>query len=124
MADRLILLRAKKIVEDYRITIEKDGKCAFTGGSLELPAISANGKTPKICYEATKTALITAVAIMIQSGKKPPESNPTRKRTKQVNIRLTPYEKILLTEAAFKNGFDDLSGFVRHVVIKRIRQNP
>ncbi|MDP2910176.1 MAG: hypothetical protein Q8N58_00070, partial [bacterium] len=74
--------------------------------------------------EVIKRTLITEVAIMIKSGKKPPEPSSTRKRTKQVNIRLTLYEKILLTEAASDKGFDGLSDFVRHMVLERIRQSP
>ena len=125
MDKKSILLKAKIIVKNYRITIErkKPDSSGFIGSSIELPTISANGITLEACYTNTEKALIAAVVKIIESGKRPPQPSFTKNRTKQVNVRFTPDEKILLTNVVSDLGFNGISSFIRHLALERIFQN-
>ena len=119
-----VLNKARTIVDDYRITLEKNDRLGFIGSSLELPTVFADAKTPDDCYKAAREALSVAVATMIERGQKPPEPVSAHKRTFQVNVRLTAEEKILLSNAACNSGFRGISDFVRRTAINHILCHP
>jgi uncharacterized protein (DUF1778 family) len=50
---------------------------------------------------------------MIESGQTPPAPASENKRTEQINVRLTPEEKLTLEEAARSKGYRGISDFVR-----------
>lgn len=114
-----VLRRARKIVENYSIVSKKDAQLDYIGSAIELPMVFANGKTVTQCYEATKEALVVAVATMIECGRKPPMAGASKKRSIQVNIRLTPEEKMLMTNASTERGFRGISDFIRNCALER-----
>ena len=118
-----VLRKAKKIVTDYRITLERNDRLGFVGGSVELPMVFADAKTPDKCYKATQEALMVAVATMIECGQRPPQPSSAKKRTVQVNIRLTSEEKLLLANAAMSFGFKGISDFIRNSALNRVLSN-
>ncbi|HUS73422.1 MAG TPA: type II toxin-antitoxin system HicB family antitoxin [Sedimentisphaerales bacterium] len=118
-----VLRKAKKIVADYRITLERNDRLGFIGSSVELPTVFADAKTPEKCYKATQEALMVAVATMIECGQHPPQPASSKKRTVQVNVRLTSEEKILLANAATNLGFKGISDFIRNTALSRILTN-
>jgi predicted RNase H-like HicB family nuclease len=115
-----VLRRARKIVDNYSIVSKKDDQLGYIGNAIELPMVFADGKTVTQCYEATKEALIVAVATMIECGRKPPMAGASKKRSIQVNIRLTPEEKMLMTNASTERGFRGISDFIRNCALERI----
>ena len=112
--------KARTIVDNYRITIEKNNRLGFIGSSLELPTVFADAKTLQKCFHVTQEALAVAVATLIESGQKPPEPVSAHKRTFQVNVRLTAEEKVLLSNAANNSGFRGISDFVRSTALNHI----
>lgn len=118
--ERSVLLQAKKIVADYCIILERNKKLGFIGSSVELPTVLADAKTPDKCYRTTQEALMVAVAAMIGCGQRPPQPASAKKRTEQVNVRLTSEEKMLLTNAASSLGFKGISDFIRNSALNRI----
>lgn len=118
-----VLRDAKRIVSDYRIILERNGRLGFIGSSVELPTVFADAKTPEKCYSATKEALTIAVATMIECGQRPPQPASARKRDVQVNIRLTSEEKLLLANAAVNLGFEGISDFIRNASLSRVLSN-
>jgi len=82
-----------------------------------MPTVFADGQTPDACVRAVREALTVAVATMLENGKRPPTS--ANRRSVQVNIRLTPDEKLALEEAASRMGFKGLSDFIRHAALNR-----
>lgn len=78
-----------------------------------MPTVMNHGKSPDACVRATRDILITAVAFMLESGQTPPSPASENKRTEQINVRLTPEEKLLLEETARSKGFRGISDFVR-----------
>ena len=118
-----VLRKAKKIVADYRITLERNDRIGFIGSSVELPTVFADAKTPDKCYKATQEALMVAVATMLECGQRPPQPSSARKRTVQVNIRLTSEEKLLLANAAMSSGFKGISDFIRNSALNRVLSN-
>ena len=114
-----IVKRAEAIVRPYRIILENDGHGGLIGSTVELPGVFGEGETPDKCVGDTHQALIGAVAHMLELGQHPPESAA---RTLQVNIRLTPEEKLVLGTAARRDGFKGLSDFVRAAAMERTRQ--
>jgi len=115
-----VLRKAKKIVADYRIILERNDRLGFIGSSVELPTVFADAKTLDKCYKATQEALMVAVATMIECGHRPPQPASAKKRTVQVNVRLTSEEKLLLANAATNLGFKGLSDFIRSSALNRI----
>ena len=118
-----VLRKAKKIVADYRIILERNDRLGFIGSSIELPTVFADAKTPDRCYKATEEALMVAVATMIECGQRPPQPASAKKRTVQVNVRLTSEEKLLLANAATNLGFKGISDFIRNTALSRILTN-
>lgn len=43
------------------------------------------------------------------------------KRTQQVNVRLTPEEKVILEGTARRKGFEGLSDFIRAAALESVR---
>jgi predicted RNase H-like HicB family nuclease len=118
-----IVHKAKKLVADYRIILERHDRLGFIGCSVELPTVFADAKTPEQCYKATEEALMIAVATMIESGQRPPQPASSRRRTEQVNVRLTAEEKLLFANAAMNLGFKGVSDFIRNSALDRVLTN-
>jgi len=114
------LRKAKKIVADYRIMLERNEKLGFIGSAVELPTVFADAKSPEDCYKATEKALMVAVATMIECGQRPPQPASARLRTEQVNVRLTAEEKLLFANAAMNLGFKGVSDFIRNSALDRV----
>ena len=115
-----ILRKAKKIVADYRIMLERSERLGFIGSSVEMPTVFADAKTPEDCYKATEEALMVAVATMIECGQRPPQPASAGLRTEQVNVRLTAKEKLLFANAAMSLGFKGVSDFIRNSALDRV----
>ena len=118
-----IVRQANKLVADYRIILERHDRLGFIGCSVELPTVFADAKTPEQCYKATEEALMVAVATMIESGQRPPQPASARRRTEQVNVRLTAEEKLLFANAAMNLGFKGVSDFIRNSALDRVLTN-
>ena len=116
--DPAVLSHARSMVGDYRLVLEPDEELGYIGSSIELPTVFADAKTPDACVKATREALTVAVATMLELGKRAPSGR--RQRTQQVNIRLTPDERLALEEAAARQGFKGVSDFVRTAALGRI----
>lgn len=111
--DAKLLKRANQIAARYKVVIEPDPHVGFIGWSIEMPGVLADGKTPAKCIEAVYDALETAVATLIEAGQRPPIPSAKSRRKAQVNIRVTPEEKLVLQEGAAQRGFQGISDFVR-----------
>ena len=104
--------RAEALAARYRIVIwHEDGE--YYGRGLELPFVLNDGTTPDNCVRAVREILATTVAAMLERGETPPAPASDAKRTEQVNVRLTPEEKLLLEQSARQGGFDGISDFLR-----------
>ncbi|MHC4325769.1 MAG: type II toxin-antitoxin system HicB family antitoxin [Planctomycetota bacterium] len=112
--------KARKIVADYRIILERNERLGFIGSSVEIPTVFADARTPEKCYRATHDALKVAVATMIECGQRPPQPASAGRRTEQVNVRLTAEEKLLFTNAAMNLGFKGISDFIRNTALNNV----
>lgn len=119
--DKALLQRAEQIARQYRIVLECDEQGDWIGSGVELPTVFGGGQTPDECVKDTRQALIVAVAHLLELGQHPPEATA---RTLQVNIRLTPEEKLVLTSTAHRIGFQGLSDYVRAVALERAERTP
>ena len=118
-----IVRKAKKIVADYRIILERNERLGFIGSSVEIPTVFADAKTPEQCYRATQEALMVAVATIIECGQRPPQPASMGLRTEQVNVRLTAEEKLLFANAAMNLGFKGISDFIRSTALNSVLSN-
>jgi len=118
-----VVRKARKIVADYRIILERNERLGFIGSSVELPTVFADAKTPEKCYRATQEALMIAVATMIECGQRPPQPASAGRRTEQVNVRLTAEEKLLFANAAMNLGFKGISDFIRNTALNSVLSN-
>lgn len=116
-----VLKRAKDLAVKYRLILEPNHELGFMGTSIEMPLVFGDGKTPDACVKETREALVSAIATMLENGEAPPAPSSEELRTEQVNIRLTPREKLLLEEAARSKGFRGVSDFVRTTTLTSVR---
>jgi predicted RNase H-like HicB family nuclease len=115
--DPVILKRARKLAEKYRIVLEADADGGYLASALELPNVLSDGANPNAAVAAARDALTAAVAYLIESGQTPPLPADEQVRNKQINIRLTETEQRLLKEAAKANNCSDMSEYVRSKVL-------
>lgn len=115
-----VLRKAKKIADEYRITIERNEGLDFIGSSVEMPTVFADAKTPEQCYKATQEALMVAIATMIECGQRPPQTFSSKRRTERVKVRLTAEEKLLFANLAMNLGFKSIYDFIRNVALNRV----
>jgi predicted RNase H-like HicB family nuclease len=114
--ERGVLDRAAKIAAGYQIIIQfEDGE--YFGRGLEMPGVMSDGKTPDDCVRATREALTVAVATLLEAGQVPPGAASEHKRSEQINIRVTPEEKLMLEEAARSKGFRGIGDYVRSTTL-------
>jgi len=112
--DPAILCEARAIADAYHLILHfEDGE--FYGRALEMPHVMNDGKTPDECVKNTRDILTTAIAFLMETGEPVPAPANEAKRTEQVNIRLTPEERLILEETARRRGFRGVSDFVRSV---------
>jgi predicted RNase H-like HicB family nuclease len=105
--------RAKEIAEQYRVVLTPDEELGWVGCAVELPNVYGDGETPDKCVAETRDALRAAVATMLEADQEPPAPAEQQKRTVQVNLRLTPDERLAFEEAARQLGFSNLSDYLR-----------
>lgn len=115
-----VLEEAAELAREYHIVLEHSERLGFIANSLELPNVYADGRTADACYRAALEAQTVAVAAMLEAGQSPPVPASAKKRTLQVNVRLTPEEKSLLTYASTALGFSGLSDFIRNSALEKV----
>ena len=109
--DGKILDDARHLAEKYQVILSQEDDI-WLGRGLELPTAFGDGKNPDECIASTREALVASVATMLEMGQCPP-SPAGGKRTVQVNVRMTPEEKVLLENTAKANGFRGVGDFMR-----------
>jgi len=119
--DSEIIRRARKISQKYQIVVELENG-HYYGRGYELPNVMDDGSSGDECIAKTREALVTAVAYLLESGQKPPLPASANKRSEQINVRLTPDERVRLEEGARNHGFRGVSDFVRTSVLERLNK--
>lgn len=112
-----VLREARLIAEQYQVVLCREDDHWY-GRGFELPTVFGDGKTVEKCVASTRDALAGAVALLIESGNRPPAPATAARRTEQVNVRLTADEKLLLEASARRRGFEGLSDFIRAAAIE------
>jgi predicted RNase H-like HicB family nuclease len=117
--DRGIWKRAADIARTYSLILEPEPEVGYVGSALELPNVFADGKTPDKCVRETIEALMAVVARMLELGKTPPAAAlESEQRDVQLNIRVSPREKLIIEKTARAKGFRGVSEYLRTVAVK------
>ena len=104
------------------MVIRFDEECGeYIGRGLELPGALGDGKTPDACLASTREAMSAIVAFILERGENPPTPAAEGLRKVQLNVRVTPEEKLLFEEAARKNG-QGLSDYIRSAALTGTRR--
>lgn len=111
--DPVIVERARRIAEQYRIVLEPEDDPKYVGHPLELPGCMGGGDTPDECVADVLEAATSLIGYMLEEGRVPPEPAHEAKRTEQINIRVTEEEKLRIEAAARRDGFRGVSDFLR-----------
>lgn len=113
--------RARAIAATYTVYVAPNDKASEPGWYLarvlELPLAFANGRTPEEALTKLQRALEAIVTALLQRGESPPEPGGSN-RTEQVNIRLTPGEKMRFERAAQNAGFRSISDYIRAAALR------
>ena len=114
-----VLTEAQQLAAEYQIAVRFDKKeGGWVGRCVELPLCIGFGADPTKCVNETREVVVTAAAVMIESGEKLPVPVSDEQRTEQINLRLTPTEKYRLEDSARRGGFRGISDYVRSTVLK------
>jgi predicted RNase H-like HicB family nuclease len=114
--DPEIISKATAVANRYQMVIWfEDGE--YYGRGVELPTVFADGPTPDECVTNTREAFVTVVATLLEHGEIPPAPASEEKRDRQVNIRLTSQERLVLETRARQNGAAGISDYIRTVAL-------
>lgn len=117
--DPAILRRARSLAAQYRLVIERNEDGGYIGRALEFPTAMGDGENLADCGRAVIESLTAAIATMLEAGERPPMPAAAGRRQRQLNIRLTDEENLLLEEAARRQGFRGVSDYVRFAALSR-----
>lgn len=117
--DAEVLTEAQQWAAEYQIAVRFDKEeGGWVGRCVELPLCIGISADLTKCVNDTRDVVVTAVAVMIESGEKLPVPVSDEQRTEQINLRLTPTEKYRLEDSARRGGFRGVSDYVRSAVLK------
>ena len=119
--DPILQAQARELADRYHIILEAASRGGYLGKALEMPTVISRGLTADACMSATRAALTVAIASLLEAGVAPPEPFSERRRAEQMNIRLDALEKMVLKQAAAKQGFRNISEYVRVVALRDAR---
>ena len=113
--------RANEIAARYTIYVAPNAYSSkpgsFLARVLELPYAFANGDTPEEALTKLERVMQTIIGAILERGDLPPEPGAAN-RTEQVNIRLTPGEKMRFERAAQNAGFRSISDYIRAAALR------
>jgi predicted RNase H-like HicB family nuclease len=116
--DRAILDKARRIAGQYQIVIWfEDGE--YYGRGLELPMTFGDGKTPDACVAATRKAMTSTVAYMLEQDQTFPPPASSNKLTEQVNVRMSSNDKLLIESIARQRGYTSVADYLRAVALSQ-----
>ena len=115
--DPKLLRAAAGEAERYQITLAfEDGD--WYGRILDMPNVMNHGKTPNAAVKATREMLTTVIAYHMEEGDSYPPPADER-RTQQVNVRVSPAEKLQIEQLARREGFRGVGDYLRHAALAR-----
>lgn len=85
-----------------------------------MPLVLCRGSTARACVSDTAQALVATTAPMLASGEEPPSPASEGKREVQLNIRLTPDERLRIEERARQAGFRSISDYIRRAALRGV----
>ncbi|MEM9754149.1 MAG: type II toxin-antitoxin system HicB family antitoxin [Planctomycetota bacterium] len=108
---------AQERAEHYQINVFTDDGLWY-GRIVEMPSVMNHGKTPAAAIKAARELLATTLAYHIEESLPivPPISET---RDRQINVRVSGYEKQALERAAKQQGFRGIGDFVRHAALAK-----
>jgi predicted RNase H-like HicB family nuclease len=114
--DQAILKKARHAAGQYGVILwQEEGK--FLGSSIELPQCLGVAGTAEQCVRETRELMVTALATDLERGLEPPPPSSARRRTEQINIRVSPLERKRLEIAAESGGYNGISDYIRNLVL-------
>src|SRR5437762_209013 len=103
--DSKVLQRAKAVAATYQVVGGFDAEEGeWYGHGIELPLAMGDGATAEKCLRSTQETIVVILATMIERGEKLPAPASDEQRTEQINVRLTPGEKLELERSARHGG--------------------
>ena len=112
-----VLQKARHAAAQYGVIVWQEEE-RYLGTAIELPNCLGIGDTPDHCVNETREIMVSALATDIERGIEPPSPAPARRRTEQINIRVSPLERKRLEIAAETGGFHGISDYVRNLALK------
>lgn len=108
--------QARRLAGAYELLVYSHAG-GFRGHAVEMPQTFGQGRTEESARRNTRAAIIAALSAMIKKGQTPPVPASMRRRTRQVNIRLSAIEKQALEERARRKGYNGISDYLRAVAL-------
>jgi predicted RNase H-like HicB family nuclease len=120
--DPAIWRKAENIAKHYAIVVRAEPEVGgYLGRGIEMPNVMSDGATEEACFASTREALTLAVATLLEERQVPPAPNADERRNEQVNVRLSPFEKTVLEDAARSRGFRGISDFMRAATLASVK---
>jgi hypothetical protein len=119
--DPKIEQQAEDLVAHYRMVVEwhEEDKHFYAGSPDYHPhMLCGHGRTEAAAIKMAREGLVAAVSTEIENGKVPPMPMPD-KRDRQINVRVSGFEKEQLERMARQKGFRGIGDFVRHAALSQ-----
>lgn len=114
------LAQAERAIDRYTLVIRKDPEAGYLGTWLEFPGVLGVGDTFAKCHTEARDLLKTALACLIEVGESLPAPAGENRRSVQLNIRLSAFEKTRLESLADRQGFRSISDYVRFAALNKV----
>ncbi len=115
--DRKVWNEARELANQYKWVLERSRPGRYECWALEMPSVFDHGRTPGEAVENLRKSLTLAIATLLEHGQRPPLPARSGRRTRQVNLRVSELEKLLLEQSAQRRGFRGVSDFVRNAAL-------
>lgn len=110
---------AAALAAQYTVVIARvDG--AFRGYSVEMPLVFGGGSTETACAADIRFGLGLTIDGMLEAGERPPAPASRGRREVQMNVRLTPDERLRIEEKARQLGFRSASDYMRRAALRGV----
>ncbi len=107
------------LARTFSIVIQPDPDLGYVGTWIEFPLVMGDGPSIEECVASTKESLLAALSVILENGDPIPSPATDGKRSEQINIRLTGFERIRLEGLARQQGFRSISDFIRTTLLSR-----
>lgn len=111
---------AMEVAAQYSLLLTPHPEGGFSGNSVEMPLVFGRGATHASCAEDTQFAIALTIDHIREAGERPPAPASMNRRDVQVNVRVTPDERLRIGQFAKDAGYRSISDYMRRAALRGV----